>query len=145
MVGLPHYTIWHLYEPSVDDIKHMEVSQPCLSEHLRIDANASQEMEQDRLRREQEEKEKAEKAKKIKEEWADPNSQWEKDKAEMQNLASKEKSPDGKAPTDNPRDPARDAARAAAGSGEKKQAEAAPVKAEGKKDEGTEAKPKEQS
>ena len=26
VVGLPHYTIWHLYEPSVDDIKHMEVS-----------------------------------------------------------------------------------------------------------------------
>lgn len=24
--GLPHYTIWHLYEPSVDDIRHMEVS-----------------------------------------------------------------------------------------------------------------------
>lgn len=27
VVGLPHYTIWHLYEPSVDDIRHMEVSQ----------------------------------------------------------------------------------------------------------------------
>lgn len=26
VVGLPHYTIWHLYEPSVEDIKHMEVS-----------------------------------------------------------------------------------------------------------------------
>ena len=26
VVGLPHYVIWHLYEPSVDDIKHMEVS-----------------------------------------------------------------------------------------------------------------------
>ena len=25
VVGLPHYTIWHLYEPSVDDIRHMEV------------------------------------------------------------------------------------------------------------------------
>ena len=24
VVGLPHYTIWHLYEPSVDDVKHME-------------------------------------------------------------------------------------------------------------------------
>ena len=24
VVGLPHYTIWHLYEPSVDDIRHME-------------------------------------------------------------------------------------------------------------------------
>lgn len=26
VVGLPHYTIWHLYEPSVDDIKRMEAS-----------------------------------------------------------------------------------------------------------------------
>lgn len=26
VVGLPHYTIWHLYEPSVDDIRHMAVS-----------------------------------------------------------------------------------------------------------------------
>jgi mannan polymerase II complex ANP1 subunit len=25
IVGLPHYTIWHLYEPSVEDVKHMEV------------------------------------------------------------------------------------------------------------------------
>lgn len=24
VVGLPHYTIWHLYEPSADDLKHME-------------------------------------------------------------------------------------------------------------------------
>lgn len=24
VVGLPHYTIWHLYEPSVDDLKHMD-------------------------------------------------------------------------------------------------------------------------
>lgn len=32
VVGLPHYTIWHLYEPSVDDIKHMEVNWPTLSE-----------------------------------------------------------------------------------------------------------------
>lgn len=24
VVGLPHYTIWHLYEPSVEDIRHME-------------------------------------------------------------------------------------------------------------------------
>ncbi len=25
VIGLPHYTIWHAYEPSVDDIQHMEV------------------------------------------------------------------------------------------------------------------------
>lgn len=41
VIGLPHYTIWHLYEPSVDDLRHME------------------EMEQERLAREQEEKERA--------------------------------------------------------------------------------------
>lgn len=28
VVGLPHYTIWHLYEPSLDDIRHMEVGLP---------------------------------------------------------------------------------------------------------------------
>lgn len=35
VVGLPHYVVWHLYEPSVDDLKHME------------------EMEKERLAREQ--------------------------------------------------------------------------------------------
>jgi mannan polymerase II complex ANP1 subunit len=39
VVGLPHYTIWHLYEPSVDDLRHME------------------EMELERQAREQEERE----------------------------------------------------------------------------------------
>jgi mannan polymerase II complex ANP1 subunit len=24
VVGLPHYVIWHIYEPSDDDLKHME-------------------------------------------------------------------------------------------------------------------------
>ncbi|TGJ85965.1 hypothetical protein E0Z10_g2813 [Xylaria hypoxylon] len=69
VVGLPHYTIWHLYEPSVDDIKHME------------------EMEQERLAKEAEEQEKAETEKKIKEHFSDPNNQWEKDKSELQNIA----------------------------------------------------------
>ena len=54
-------------------------------------ADSVQEMEQERLAREQEEKEKAEKAKKIKEQFSDPNSQWEKDKTEMQNIAIKDK------------------------------------------------------
>ncbi|KAK3390866.1 Anp1-domain-containing protein [Podospora didyma] len=72
VVGLPHYTIWHMYEPSVDDIKHME------------------QMEQEKLAREQEEKEKAEKAKKMKEQFGDTASQWEKDKSEMHNIAAKE-------------------------------------------------------
>ncbi|KAI1814673.1 glycosyltransferase family 62 protein [Poronia punctata] len=69
VVGLPHYTIWHLYEPSVDDIKHME------------------EMEQERLAKEAEEQEKAEKEAMIKEKFSDTNSQWEKDKSELQNIA----------------------------------------------------------
>ncbi|CRK27595.1 Mannan polymerase II complex ANP1 subunit like protein [Verticillium longisporum] len=73
VVGLPHYTIWHLYEPSVDDVKHME------------------EMEQERLAKAKEESAKAEKAEKIKEQFGDANPQWEKDKTEMQNIASGEK------------------------------------------------------
>lgn len=73
VVGLPHYTIWHLYEPSVDDIKHME------------------QMEQEKLAREQEEKQKAEKARKVKEQFGDASSQWEKDKSEMQNIVLQEK------------------------------------------------------
>jgi mannan polymerase II complex ANP1 subunit len=72
VVGLPHYTVWHLYEPSVDDIRHME------------------EMEQERQARENEEKERAERMKKIKEEFNDPNSQWEKDKNDIQSMALKE-------------------------------------------------------
>jgi mannan polymerase II complex ANP1 subunit len=72
VVGLPHYTIWHLYEPSVDDIRHME------------------EMEREKKEREKEEKERAEKAAKIKDEFAEPTSQWEKDKTEMKNLEAKE-------------------------------------------------------
>ncbi|KAF4624668.1 hypothetical protein G7Y89_g13500 [Cudoniella acicularis] len=73
VVGLPHYTIWHLYEPSVDDIRHME------------------EMEKERQQREQEEKDRVERMKKIKETFADPNPQWEKDKNDIQNEAMKEK------------------------------------------------------
>jgi mannan polymerase II complex ANP1 subunit len=73
VTGLPHYTIWHLYEPSVDDIRHME------------------EMEAERKQREMEEKERAERMKKIKEDYKDTNSQWEKDKNDIQNIALKEK------------------------------------------------------
>ncbi|KAI9731312.1 MAG: Mannan polymerase II complex anp1 subunit [Cirrosporium novae-zelandiae] len=72
VVGLPHYTVWHLYEPSMDDIRHME------------------EMEAERKAREQEEKERAEKVKKIKEDFSDPGSQWEKDKADLQKIQEKE-------------------------------------------------------
>ena len=72
VVGLPHYTVWHLYEPSVDDIRHME------------------EMEQERKNREKEEKERAERMKKIKDEFNEPNKQWEKDKTELKDIAAKE-------------------------------------------------------
>lgn len=72
VVGLPHYTVWHLYEPSVDDIRHME------------------EMEQERTAREKEEKERAERMKKIKEEFKDPSSQWEKEKADVQSRVLEE-------------------------------------------------------
>ncbi len=65
VVGLPHYTVWHLYEPSVDDLRHME------------------EMEQERKAREKEEQEKQERAKKIKDEFKDPGNQWQKDKAQL--------------------------------------------------------------
>ncbi|KAI9886276.1 MAG: S-glutathionyl-(chloro)hydroquinone reductase [Watsoniomyces obsoletus] len=73
VVGLPHYTIWHLYEPSVDDIRHME------------------EMEKEKQAKEREEKERVERQKKIKEEFADSASQWEKDKNDMQNEVRKQK------------------------------------------------------
>ena len=63
VVGLPHYTVWHLYEPSVDDLRRME------------------EMERERTERERLEKEKAENVKKLKDEFKDTESQWEKDKA----------------------------------------------------------------
>lgn len=51
VVGLPHYTIWHLYEPSVDDIRHME------------------ELEQERKAREEEERQKRERVEKIQKEF----------------------------------------------------------------------------
>ena len=53
-----------------------------------------QEMEQERLARENEEKERAERMKKIKEQYKDPNSQWEKDKTDIQNMAMQEKTKD---------------------------------------------------
>lgn len=63
VVGLPHYTIWHLYEPSVDDIRHME------------------EMEQERKAREEEEKARQERMEKINSQFdTEGASQWEKDK-----------------------------------------------------------------
>jgi mannan polymerase II complex ANP1 subunit len=72
VVGLPHYTVWHLYEPSVDDIRHME------------------EMEREKREREKQEKEKAEQAKKLDDEFKQVGSQWEKDKEAMMGGGTKE-------------------------------------------------------
>lgn len=66
VVGLPHYTIWHLYEPSVDDIRHME------------------EMEQERKAREEEEKARSERMEKINNQFdTEGAGQWEQDKAAL--------------------------------------------------------------
>jgi mannan polymerase II complex ANP1 subunit len=73
VVGLPHYTIWHLYEPSVDDIRHME------------------EMEKERKAKEAEEAAKKEKLDKIHESFDPKNSDWEKEKATVQDLVQKAK------------------------------------------------------
>jgi mannan polymerase II complex ANP1 subunit len=73
VVGLPHYTIWHLYEPSADDIRHME------------------EMEKERKQKEQEEKEKQERLKKINDQFDNPSTQWDKDKSDIKNIAKQEK------------------------------------------------------
>lgn len=51
-------------------------------------------MEQERKAREAEEKERAERMKKIKDQFADPNGQWEKDKSDIQNEAMEEKAKD---------------------------------------------------
>lgn len=72
VVGLPHYTIWHLYEPSIDDIHHME------------------EMEQERKQREKEEKEEADRQQKIKDQFKDTTAEWEEDGAAIQKLEATE-------------------------------------------------------
>ncbi|KAL5113965.1 Mannan polymerase II complex anp1 subunit [Pleosporales sp. CAS-2024a] len=77
VVGLPHYTIWHLYEPSVDDIRHME------------------EMEKERKAKEAEEAAKKEKIDKIHESFDSKNSDWEKEKAAVQELVQKAKKGEG--------------------------------------------------
>lgn len=69
VVGLPHYTIWHLYEPSVDDLRHME------------------EMEKEKKDKAAKEKADIEKIEKIKSQFDNPSSQWEKDKTTFQDIA----------------------------------------------------------
>lgn len=62
VIGLPHYTIWHLYEPSVDDIHHME------------------EMASEKRKKEAEAKYKEEVAARIKDEFDDPAEQAKADR-----------------------------------------------------------------
>jgi mannan polymerase II complex ANP1 subunit len=54
-------------------------------------------MEAERKARELAEKERLERAEKIKDQFADPNGQWEKDKTDIQNEALKEKAAKEKA------------------------------------------------
>ena len=74
VVGLPHYTIWHLYEPSFEDIRHME------------------ELEQQREQAEEAEREKRERMEKIKNEFdTGAMQQYEKDKQAMRDTVKKMK------------------------------------------------------
>jgi mannan polymerase II complex ANP1 subunit len=72
VVGLPHYTIWHLYEPSVDDVKHME------------------EMEKEKKAKALKEKQQKETISKIMDQFDNPSEEWEKEKATLQSLAKTE-------------------------------------------------------
>ncbi|RHZ52387.1 ANP1/MMN9/VAN1 family protein [Aspergillus thermomutatus] len=82
VIGLPHYTIWHLYEPSVDDLRHME------------------EMEQERKAREKEEKEQAERAERVQALFKDPGRQWDIDKAFVQDSIQNEQQEAGQIKVD---------------------------------------------
>ena len=73
VIGLPHYTIWHLYEPSIDDIRRMD------------------QMEKEKKQQEEHEKVMAERAKLIKQAYKDPRAEWEKDGAEIQNMIQRDK------------------------------------------------------
>lgn len=72
VVGLPHYTIWHLYEPSVEDIRHM------------------QEMEEEKKVKEAEEAEKAAQQEKLQKEFRNPTDEWEKDGAALHDIMTKD-------------------------------------------------------
>ncbi|KAE8348659.1 Anp1-domain-containing protein [Aspergillus coremiiformis] len=84
VVGLPHYTIWHLYEPSVDDLRHME------------------EMDQERKAREKEEKEQAERSERVNTMFRDTKTESEIDNAfvrdEMENAKKPEADNGGEIP-----------------------------------------------
>ncbi|KAF2459146.1 aminonitrophenyl propanediol resistance protein [Lineolata rhizophorae] len=77
VVGLPHYTIWHLYEPSVDDIRHME------------------EMEQERKAKEEEERRRQEMLARIRDQFDNPAQQWDEDKSRIRDMAKKGRNKEG--------------------------------------------------
>ncbi|KAL4923969.1 Anp1-domain-containing protein [Aspergillus undulatus] len=72
VVGLPHYTIWHLYEPSVDDLKHEE------------------EMEKERIAKEAEEKARTEREQRAETYFKDPKIEAEIDNAFVQDSVKEE-------------------------------------------------------
>ncbi|KAL2862773.1 Anp1-domain-containing protein [Aspergillus lucknowensis] len=72
VVGLPHYTIWHLYEPSVDDLRHME------------------ELEDERKAREEEEQAQAERAERTEAYFKDPRIESEIDNAFVRDSVKEE-------------------------------------------------------
>jgi mannan polymerase II complex ANP1 subunit len=120
VVGLPHYTIWHLYEPSVDDIRHME------------------EMEKERKAKEAEEAAKKERMDKIKDQFdVSKSTDWEKEKAEVQDLVQKAKNEAKKEKEEEKRN-ADDAKKA---EDVKKEADKAPEKKEEVKKEGAKEAP----
>lgn len=72
VVGLPHYVIWHLYEPSADDLKHME------------------RMEEERKTKEAAEKAEKERIAKLLENYDIPKDQWEEDKRKIDEVKKAE-------------------------------------------------------
>jgi mannan polymerase II complex ANP1 subunit len=79
VVGLPHYTIWHLYEPSADDLRHME------------------DMENERLSHEAEEAERAERERKISAEFdTGMKDEWEADRKAVEESQKRGTTPEEK-------------------------------------------------
>jgi mannan polymerase II complex ANP1 subunit len=70
VVGLPHYTIWHLYEPSVEDLHHME------------------EMAKENKLKEAAEKAAKETLKKVDSQFENPSKEWQKEKKLMEDIAN---------------------------------------------------------
>lgn len=104
VVGLPHYTIWHLYEPSVDDLRHME------------------EMEKERKAKEAEEEARKAKENKIKASFDEKKGDWEKEKAAVQDMVQQAKNEE-KAEREKESKPAKEESEKAGAKKEKKEEE----------------------